>query len=411
MTFIGFNFHVAMGGTNVTKSWLCFRAREEPLYSFHLDMARYLFRIEYSSEKFCSFFVDIREQINYSFVKLTADIRSNIPSLQYLSPTTIRIKFRDEEGDFVNLPIDNDDMFQEMLKSGRPVANRDHVKVHLKVSELDSPANISAVSRYGDRPVYAAKVQQAQVQQGADGCNVIPSMKKTAPYSLCSTFDSVADYDQAKGVAPSRPTTTHTLPLERYASKLENDARAQSQKVDLLKEEINDIDERLSEAKSAQLSGNLTVCGNCHLKLGHTARNCSLEKCEDVFDCGFERFHTRQINRTKLNQELKKEETTLQKLENELKNRRSAVKSLKVSMSCQIEDKLLLENSSEYYVGKFRNWSLLRRHVHLVETYCKRNFSGKITPKQNLSSILCLTEADEQHQSALIIAFKTATCS
>ncbi len=126
-------------------------------------MLKYLFKVEYSSEKFCSFFVNLKEQFDYSFVKLTADIRSNIRSLQYLTPTTIRIRFRDEEGDFDNLPFDN-----------------------------------------------------------------------------CELFIS---------------------PLERYASKLESDVKTQSQKIALLRENINDIDERLSQAKSAQIAGNLTVCG------------------------------------------------------------------------------------------------------------------------------------------------------
>lgn len=63
----------------------------------------------------------------------------NIPSLQYLTPTTIRIRFRDEEGDFVNLPVENNEMFNEMLKSGRPIEDRDYIKISLKVSELDLP--------------------------------------------------------------------------------------------------------------------------------------------------------------------------------------------------------------------------------------------------------------------------------
>ena len=229
-----------------------------------------------------------------------------------------------------------------MLKSGRPVADRDRIKIHLKVSVLDSPANISAVLWRGRRPVQEGKMQQVQNQQEPDKCDVIPVMKKASPLppqSLCSTHESVADENQSRDPEASCSKTAHSSPLERYANKLENDVKTQIQKIDLLKDEINDINERLSEAKSAQLPGNLTVCGNCHLKLGHTARNCSLDTCSDVFDCGFEKFHRRQINRTKLNQELKKEQTTLQKLENELKNRRSALKSLKESMSCQIEDK------------------------------------------------------------------------
>ena len=400
-----------MGGANVTKavySRSLFEfdreGRTSSLYSTNKNMLKYLFKVEYSSEKFCSFFVILKEQFDYSFVKLTADIRSNIRSLQYLTPTTIRIRFRDEEGDFVNLPFDNCELFKEMLKSGHPVEDRDYTKIHLKVSELDSPANISAASQCGNRPVLEAEMQQrVQLRSVPVESDAIPIVKRAAPSSLHSKFDSVADEKQSDTQTPSptRAATTNISPLERYASKLENDVKTQSQKIALLRENINDIDERLSQAKSAQIAGNLTVCGNCHLKLGHTARNCSLDACSDVFDCGFEKFHTRQINRTKLNQELKREETALQKLENELRTRRSAVRSLKETLTSQIENKLLRENGPDYHVGNFRNWSLLRRHVHLIETYCKRNFNGKIPPKQNLSYILGLAEADERQQQSL----------
>ena len=86
-------------------------------------------------------------------------------------------------------------MFKEMLKSGHQVADRDYIKIDLKVSELDSPANISAASRHGKRPLYEAKVPKELVP---DKCDVIPTMKKAAPlphHSLCSTFFSVADHD------------------------------------------------------------------------------------------------------------------------------------------------------------------------------------------------------------------------
>ena len=397
-----------MGGTNVTKARVTRHGFIIPS-RLTAGMARYLFKVEYSSEKFGSFFVNAKEQPHYSFVKLTADIRKNIPSLQYLTPTTIRIRFRDEDGDFVNLPVENNEMFNEMLKSGRPIEDRDYIKIYLKVSELDSPATgdiFSAASQCGNRPVYEARNMQhhavAQLQPISAEGEEISVSKKKAPHSLCSEFDSVAaDCSHSDGKAPLRVGTTNPSPLERYASKLENDVKAQSQKVAYLKDELKDIDDRISSAKSSQLPGNLTVCGNCHLKLGHTARNCTLETCSDVFDCGFEKFHTRQVNRSKLNQEIKKEETALQKLENELRNRRSAVRSFSETMSCQIENRLLRENGPDYYVDNFRNWSLLRRHVYLIETYCKRNFGGKIPPKQSLSYILGLAEADEKSQSAL----------
>ncbi len=262
-----------MGEANVTKvvySRSLFEfdreGRTSSLYSTDENMLKYLFKVEHSSEKFCSFFVNLKEQFDYSFVKLTADIRSNIRSLQYLTPTTIRIRFRDEEGDFVNLPFDNCELFKEMLKSGHPVEDRDYTKIHLKVSELDSPANISAALQCGNRPILEAEMQQrVQLRSVPVESDALPIVKRAAPSSLHSKFDSVADEKQSdtQTPLPTRAATTNISPLERYASKLENDVKTQSQKIALLRENINDIDERLSQAKSAQIAGNLTVCVNC----------------------------------------------------------------------------------------------------------------------------------------------------
>ena len=65
-------------------------------------------------------------------------------------------------------------------------------------------------------------------------------------------------------------------------------------------------------------------------------------KCSNAFECGFEKFHKGQINHPKLNQEIKKE-NILHKMENNLNNRRSAVASLKETLSSQIENRFALQ--------------------------------------------------------------------
>ena len=80
----------------------------------------------------------------------------------------------------------------------------------------------------------------------------------------------------------------------------------------------------------------------------------------------------------------KRKKANYKKLKQEIQNREFSVESLKKSFVNQVEQKLLAENASDYYVGGLRNWSRLREHVHLIESYCKINFNGKIPPKQNL---------------------------
>lgn len=101
--------------------------------------SRYLFKVEYAENRFCSFFLHLVDLTDYSFVKLTNDIKQHVRALQIITPNTVRIRFRDEGGDYVNLPYGDKDMFLEMFKSGKLVHDRHYVKIHLKVSELDSP--------------------------------------------------------------------------------------------------------------------------------------------------------------------------------------------------------------------------------------------------------------------------------
>ena len=61
-----------------------------------------------------------------------------------------------------------------------------------------------------------------------------------------------------------------------------------------LREKEKDISERINRVKSNQMDG--SICRNCHLPLGHTARTCDLDKCSSVFKCGEEKFHCGETN-------------------------------------------------------------------------------------------------------------------
>ena len=107
--------------------------------------------------------------------------------------------------------------------------------------------------------------------------------------SLDSTFFTVAD-DETSETVPSA--------LLRYINKLEENVESQQQKVNLMKNKLHTVDEKLQLVKSNQI-GEGSMCSNCHLRLGHTARNCSLYKCTDVLSCDVEKFHQNQVNRSK----------------------------------------------------------------------------------------------------------------
>ena len=314
-------------------------------------------------------------------------------------------------------------MFIEMFKTGKLVNNHDYTKMYLKVSELDSPMAMATHAAKKDKlqdkdskiKPPCTKVQHVVHVDDDDDDNFRVSASKpekkmqeshtvTSPShkinrSLDSTFLTATDDEKAVNSNPS--------PLQRYVNKLEANVTNQMQKVSLLQSNLNNVDEKLEQLKSIHDRGKGQVCGNCHLRLGHTSRNCVLDKCTDVFSCGIEKFHHNQVNRSKLNQELKREETALEKLKIELSNRQSAIRSLENEPTHRIEQRLLSENRDDYVVGGLKNWSLLRRHVHLIEGYCKRNFRGKIPPKESLTDILRRAEySDEDDEEETLLHAK-----
>jgi len=55
--------------------------------------------------------------LNYSFSLLVEDIRQTCGSLRHHTSSTFRVRYKDEDGDFVNLNEDDTNNFQEMFES------------------------------------------------------------------------------------------------------------------------------------------------------------------------------------------------------------------------------------------------------------------------------------------------------
>ena len=100
-------------------------------------------KVEYGREKFVKFYVEADvvdgKVLRYSFSSLVEDIRRTCGSLRHHTSSTLRIRYKDEDGDFVNLNEDDTDNFQEMFVRASSVDEGLYRKVLLRVSELDSP--------------------------------------------------------------------------------------------------------------------------------------------------------------------------------------------------------------------------------------------------------------------------------
>ena len=71
-------------------------------------------KIEYNPGKFVKLYREVDSQ-TYKFQNLIADIRASCPGFAELTAQTIRVRFEDEDGDFINLTEDDSQDVEEML--------------------------------------------------------------------------------------------------------------------------------------------------------------------------------------------------------------------------------------------------------------------------------------------------------
>ena len=75
---------------------------------------RFQLKVEYAPGKFVKFMKNINMKV-YNFRDLVTDVVKNCPTLAHLMPNTIRIRYADEDGDYVNLGDGDTQNFDEML--------------------------------------------------------------------------------------------------------------------------------------------------------------------------------------------------------------------------------------------------------------------------------------------------------
>ena len=271
--------------------------------------SKYLFKVQYNDHKYSTFFVNFYEKSSYNFIHLTSDIKANVRSLQHVTPSTIRIRFKDDDGDFVNLSYGDHDIFKEMFETANSVKDREYKKIYLRVSQLDSPVLYPLPkSDHAAVKISNGDINGSNTEFPDPIFNELPKrppMHTVARSKLSSRFVSITDdededEDNYNRIEPTQnipAQSTSLSPLDRYMEKLNENKREQELKVAKLRDELRTVDEQLLQAKSNHeyLQGN--VCGNCHMKLGHTAKKCVLDKCTNVFDCGIEKFHPHQTNK------------------------------------------------------------------------------------------------------------------
>ena len=104
------------------------------LRSVHFQKMALQVKVGYGGERFATFLLR-----NVTYKTLLQTIQRNCSPLAHLGKDSIRLRYKDEDGDFVNISPDDPFAFSEMLRTAKQVGDRDYKKIYIKAHKVNSP--------------------------------------------------------------------------------------------------------------------------------------------------------------------------------------------------------------------------------------------------------------------------------
>ena len=349
----------------------------------------------YSSKRVTPFFIGEEELLEYDFQAFKERLVKEVPHLAKitsLSAVPLRITMNDEKNEVDLSPVYFTFQFKEMLSKAKNITLQAFTFESPSVQGVGTDRCEMKTNPPPNRPKHLPTLLEAPRAKRSLQLQGRSKAEEYVSADLCGEESCEANgqkFGKTSGLcAPtkSQDNTNQQTPLERFLSKTEEQINKKQEIIERLQNKENEILAKLERVKSDPRDGN--ICRNCHLRLGHSARTCQFGGCTSVFKCGEEKYHSGEINMRELCNQIKKNESELSKLRSELDNKRMALATMNEKVTNKIESELFQANRENYLLNGSKNWSLLRKHVYLVEQYSKKHFGGKIPAKKDVTAVL-----------------------
>ena len=293
------------------------------------SVAAYQVKVKYGEERFWTFLIK-----DITFAKLVQEIKRNCSPLAHLPASNIRVRYRDEDGDMINLWDDSSGFsFGEKLRSAKEVKELDYKKIFLQASKIDSP--LTSKMRRTD----LGRVRKLTTSR----CN----------RSTHSSFTPEA----------ARPPTTtgnhaEKSPLDFRRQEIEENVQILKVQVASAKEELEKLNCESRHFQSlSEIRGRL--CNNCHC-CGHTKVKCSKAPCKDINACKIKKRHPEHKAKiSQLQREIRYLENKVQEEEAHLKGFTTARERAKSSFFYVMRPRLKKQNQVIYSKRSRLDWDLI----------------------------------------------------
>ena len=207
----------------------------------------------YGSERCTPMSVSLRELLSLGFIGLEGLIQTQIKYLGRMP--AVRIMYRDDENDFVDLLDTNFNRFIRQVRTFQ--ARCDFPVVNLKVVEGSSPAGIKS----------------AKLDGGSSCTRLEQNCEPVARRELDFQTDHEPNF----------------LDYYEYKSPLDHSLQCIEEEISNLETQTQSAKDRLTELTDKYCSvvqGRGKQCSNCHLRLDHNIRQCRIDKCVTPEQCG-----------------------------------------------------------------------------------------------------------------------------
>ena len=287
-------------------------------------MACYLVKVEYGQNRFTSFMIE-----DISLAALVLQITKNCSTLAHLHSSNVRLRYRDEDGDMVNL-TDDGFSISEMLRSAKEVKDRDFKKIFIQANEIDSPVTKKA----------------RQINSEAPSCSNVACLKPKYLSYGSPTFP----HGQVTPVNTSTSQAKRNSPLDTQKLEMEDNLQVLSIQISSAKTELEKLNR---ESKSYLLLRDVRgrLCTNCHGS-GHTKTKCSNSPCTNINACKITEKHPEFKSKiTELQRQIKKLETQFLEEETNLNSFTVARERASTSFFAVMRPRLKAQNLLKYSSG------------------------------------------------------------
>ena len=287
-------------------------------------------KVDYGGERFATFLLR-----NVTYETLLQTIQRSCSPLAHLGQDSIRLRYKDEDGDFVNISPDDPFAFSEMLRTAKQVGDRDYKKIYIKAHEVNSP------------------VPQKMRRLDSGG------LPTSAAFSGGELEPKQLTYKALAPVATSTAQTTNLCstvareksPLDLKEEELNENLTVLQVQLSTAREELNNLKQQDKQFFSL-CSIRARMCTVCHVA-GHTKTTCKNEPCTNISFCKVREKHPEhRANIQELQRTIKNLEQQSADEEANIKGLSNARERAKSSFFAIMRPRLRAQNLIKYASGK-----------------------------------------------------------